>query len=110
MFHGTTIEELLNIVERAEEQARVEPVTMELKSEAVTPVFMSEIDESTGLVRSSVMAATALVNPVTRRRGMRAARVVRDRSITQDAEHGPSRLSLLSQADRQFSAGESGRS
>ena len=34
MFHGTTIDELLNIVERAEEQARVEPVTMELKSEA----------------------------------------------------------------------------
>jgi hypothetical protein len=44
MFHGTTIDELLNIVERAEEHARVaEPVTMELKSEAVTPAFMFEI-------------------------------------------------------------------
>jgi hypothetical protein len=44
MFHGTTIDELLNIVERAEEHARVvESVTMEAKPEAVTPVFMYEI-------------------------------------------------------------------
>jgi|tagenome__1003787_1003787.scaffolds.fasta_scaffold19869819_2 hypothetical protein len=44
MFHGTTIDELLNIVERAEEQARVmEPVAVEMKSEAVTPAFMYEI-------------------------------------------------------------------
>jgi hypothetical protein len=44
MFHGTTIDELLNIVERAEEHAReVEPITMELKSEAAMPAFMYEI-------------------------------------------------------------------
>jgi hypothetical protein len=44
MFHGTTIDDLLNIVERAEEHARiVEPSMMEMKSEAVTPAFMYEI-------------------------------------------------------------------
>jgi hypothetical protein len=41
MFHGTTIDELLNIVERAEEQARVE--TIEVKPLEVTPAFMYEI-------------------------------------------------------------------
>jgi hypothetical protein len=44
MFHGTTIDELLNIVKRAEENAReAEPVTMEMKSEAAMPAFLYEI-------------------------------------------------------------------
>ena len=43
MFHGTTIDDLLNIVERAEEHARVpEKVTMEVKP-ALMPAFMYEL-------------------------------------------------------------------
>lgn len=43
MFHGTTIDDLLNIVERAEEHARVpEKVTVEAKP-ALMPAFMYEL-------------------------------------------------------------------
>ena len=42
MFHGTTIDELLNIVERAEEHAR-ESEKIEVKPLEVTPAFMYEI-------------------------------------------------------------------
>ncbi len=46
MFQGTTIDDLLNIVERAEEHARVnEMMAAEVKAEAtvVVPAFMYEI-------------------------------------------------------------------
>jgi hypothetical protein len=44
MFHGTTIDELLNIVERAEEHARVtDTVTMEASPEPFVPAFMFEV-------------------------------------------------------------------
>lgn len=42
MFNGTTIDDLLNIVERVEEHARVSE-TMEVKASEVAPVFMYEI-------------------------------------------------------------------
>lgn len=42
MFNGTTIDELLNIVERAEEHARVSE-TIEVKPLEVTPAFMYEM-------------------------------------------------------------------
>jgi hypothetical protein len=47
MFQGTTIEELLEIVERAEEHAH----TVEMKSEATQPMmypgFMAELTNTT---------------------------------------------------------------
>ena len=43
MFHGTTIDDLLNIVELAEEHARTTEAMMEAGPEEVTPVFMFEI-------------------------------------------------------------------
>ena len=44
MFHGTTIDELVQIVERAEEQARVaETVTISPKQVQLMPAFMCEM-------------------------------------------------------------------
>jgi hypothetical protein len=44
MFHGTTIDELLNIVERAEEHARTsETVEMKSAQVQVMPGFLYEV-------------------------------------------------------------------
>jgi hypothetical protein len=44
MFHGTTIDDLLNIVERAEEHARVpEKVAVEAKPAPFMSAFMYEM-------------------------------------------------------------------
>jgi hypothetical protein len=44
MFHGTTIDELLNIVKRAEEHAReVKAVRLETKSEVPVSAFLYEV-------------------------------------------------------------------
>ena len=44
MFHGTTIDDLLNIVERAEEQARrPEPVTMHAEPVEMMAGFLYEM-------------------------------------------------------------------
>ena len=44
MFHGTTIDDLLHIVERAEQHARVsEMEKVEVKPQQVIPAFLYEI-------------------------------------------------------------------
>ena len=43
MFYGTTIDELMNIVERAEEHARTSEATMEAMSQEAIPAFMLEM-------------------------------------------------------------------
>jgi hypothetical protein len=44
MFHGTTIDELVHIVERAEEHARVaETATIKAKPMPLIPAFMCEM-------------------------------------------------------------------
>jgi hypothetical protein len=43
MFHGTTIDDLLNIVERAEEHARTSEIAMGAKPEESIPAFLFEM-------------------------------------------------------------------
>ena len=46
MFHGTTIDELLNIVKRAEDHAReLEPAALEVKPAEVLPGFLYEMPQ-----------------------------------------------------------------
>ena len=43
MFHGTTIDELLQIVERAEDHAQTFEMKQELNSDVMYPVFLAEV-------------------------------------------------------------------
>lgn len=45
MFHGTTIDELLNIVVRAEEHARTETAAVEAKPVETLPGFLYEMQK-----------------------------------------------------------------
>lgn len=47
MFHGTTIDDLLNIVERAEEHAHTVEVKTERNEDVMLPAFLADMATTT---------------------------------------------------------------